>query len=871
VPVCPCSFLDGRRGHRPLRQSFHEEVGIQICCRAAADNNSLSYDHSLHTAKHNLPRFFLPFVTSVALSLDRRHQLRLFLSTTLLHLTTLRNISYRLRTLSEIQKLPSTHHYYMASSPPPPLQSPAGGLSPCYRSAYHGRNVDEKGNFRHFLYTPDETHISNGYWRFESLEDERRAFARGFHTPEAILHAVSDRGGAFEDIILCWIPGQLDANMTNRQVGSAGQHLLTILDLRRRLDKPLSFRGKLPVYPIDPRLKEYWSASITYGSPAQTVRPVTQPLRTNINQSTGVQHTPSLTPVLHSSRASRVANYGQNGKAITGTGGRTKSPHISGLTPQVIPRDSSSPQPTAIDQSAPSFPDLLVTQDLQNASYKKNVQETQANRRPTSLMPQLSTNPHSKQVVPPLSELLNRSAPTRNSRQLQASSRPSLSTTQSVGQQVPNNTLSAQAVDTPRQPLYFLQPNLDLQSTLARGATPSNTPATSTASADRVFNGLSLPPSDKAPLWSAYSPYISYRGRVSPYAPTPAARATQAVESTRPQQDEVPVETYDEDLPMTLGNDVSVVQLIHEATSSVDSDLSKGPQAPNGTAPPFKTNITPQNTVYDNGSANTFRNATSTSSKIEAGGQSSGRVGALQSPTLCPNMPKIGHVKSPTRTMVSGLEPTWQNTKTKANTRHGVQGAPPARVAPPAATTATSPETPNKQPITRSIAADPDDSLHDKGSKVDSPGHVQAPPPENASTPLKASDMYPGLPCMDCGEESGHKWDCYVGSKLSTFFAHQASADSSTDFKPKGNLTVLDYRALAESVALFDPGPWTTHQGPPPQPEPEDRLEQIRGIAEVIRNESSYKEDAQLHSLPDEAMIMLWAFKTSPNVEVVCK
>jgi hypothetical protein len=652
--------------------------------------------------------------------------------------------------------------------------------------------------------------------------------------------------------------------MTNRQVGSAGQHLLTILDLRRRLDKPLSFRGKLPVYPIDPRLKDYWSASITYGSPAQTVRPVTQPLRININQSTGVQHTPSLTPVLHSSRASRVANYGQNGKAITGTGARTKSPHISGLTPQVIPRDSSSPQPTAINQSAPSYPDLLVTQNLQNASYKQNVQETQANRRLTSLVSPLPTNPHSKQVVPPMSELLNRSAPTRNSRQLQASSRPSLSTTQSVGQQVPNNTLSVQAVDTPRQPLYFLQPNLDLQSTLARGATPSSTPATSTASADRVFNGLSLPPSDKAPLWSAYSPYISYRGRVSPYAPTPAAQATQAVESTRPQQDEVPVETYDEHLPMTLSNDVSVVQLIHEATSSVDSDLSKGPQAPNGTAPPFKTNITPQNTVYDNGRANTVRNATSTSSKIETGGPSSGRVGALQSPTLCPNMPKIGHVKSPTRAMVSGLEPSWQNTKTKANIRHGVQGAPPARVAPPAATTATSPETPNKQPMARSIAAGPDDSLQDKR-------FVQAQILENASTPPKATDMYPGLPCMDCEEDIGHRWDCYVGSKLSTLLAHQSAADSSADFKPKENLTVLDYRALAESAALFDPGPWTTHQGPPPQPGPEDRLEQIRGMAEVIRNESSYKEDAQLHSLPDEAMIMLWAFKTSPNVEVVCE
>jgi hypothetical protein len=86
----------------------------------------------------------------------------------------------------------------------------------------------------------------------------------------------------------------------------------------------------------------------------------------------------------------------------------------------------------------------------------------------------------------------------------------------------------------------------------------------------------------------------------------------------------------------------------------------------------------------------------------------------------------------------------------------------------------------------------------------------------------------------------------------------------------KQSLTTLDYRNLVESVERFDPGPWTTHQGIPPQSEPEDPLDQIRGMADVVRNEDGYKNDAELHSLPDGAMIMLWALKTSPDMQVVC-
>ncbi|EUC33919.1 hypothetical protein COCCADRAFT_94777 [Bipolaris zeicola 26-R-13] len=108
------------------------------------------------------------------------------------------------------------------------------------------------------------------------------------------------------------------------------------------------------------------------------------------------------------------------------------------------------------------------------------------------------------------------------------------------------------------------------------------------------------------------------------------------------------------------------------------------------------------------------------------------------------------------------------------------------------------------------------------------------------------------LPCIDCGDNNGHARDCNIGNL--TFKEH---------------LTMLDYRVLADIVEQFDPGPWTTHFNPYREPEPEDPRVQIAGMAEVIRNEDSYKNDPELHDLPDDLMIILWAFKTSDCVEVI--
>lgn len=118
----------------------------------------------------------------------------------------------------------------------------------------------------------------------------------------------------------------------------------------------------------------------------------------------------------------------------------------------------------------------------------------------------------------------------------------------------------------------------------------------------------------------------------------------------------------------------------------------------------------------------------------------------------------------------------------------------------------------------------------------------------------RSSAGYLDIPCMDCGlmEIEGHAFDCHIGNII---------------FSDK--LTFLDYRRIADAVEYFDPGPWTTHFDPYPTPPPEDPEAQIIGMADVIRNEESYKNDEELHSLPDSMMVLLWALRSLPGVKVL--
>ena len=120
------------------------------------------------------------------------------------------------------------------------------------------------------------------------------------------------------------------------------------------------------------------------------------------------------------------------------------------------------------------------------------------------------------------------------------------------------------------------------------------------------------------------------------------------------------------------------------------------------------------------------------------------------------------------------------------------------------------------------------------------------------------------LPCMDCGLDVAHTPTCHIGSK-SLYILRLQLAEVISGLKPI-KYNVINLHAFADATKRFDPGLWTTHFGPLPPADPEDPKAQIKGMADVIRNEESYQNDPELHVLPDDMMIMLWALKTSPGV-----
>jgi hypothetical protein len=118
-----------------------------------------------------------------------------------------------------------------------------------YYSAYRGSVNAPDGSFNHFLRIVNPIHELKGYWRFHSIEDDRRAFSLGLSTPEMVLLAVDRGDGLFDEIILRWLPGSMDKG-NKPSVGTAAAHLQSIYNERKLVGKPLSFRGRVPTYPI---------------------------------------------------------------------------------------------------------------------------------------------------------------------------------------------------------------------------------------------------------------------------------------------------------------------------------------------------------------------------------------------------------------------------------------------------------------------------------------------------------------------------------------------------------------------------------------------------------------------------------------------
>jgi hypothetical protein len=163
-----------------------------------------------------------------------------------------------------------------------------------YYSTYIAPLFDSNGTFQRFDRRVDPVHTQNGYWMFHAADDERRAYELGLNNPEAVLIAQDVGDGTYDNIKLRWVPGQLDA-MNKTSVGSATAHLENIYNERRLLGKTLSFRGQVPLYPInyDRRLAKYRTAR--YGVQKGAL-PQNTLLSSSARSSLQVPPTPLATP-----------------------------------------------------------------------------------------------------------------------------------------------------------------------------------------------------------------------------------------------------------------------------------------------------------------------------------------------------------------------------------------------------------------------------------------------------------------------------------------------------------------------------------------------------------------------------------------------
>ncbi|KAI4653134.1 uncharacterized protein J4E79_008647 [Alternaria viburni] len=524
-----------------------------------------------------------------------------------------------------------------------------------YHSAYRGIATGANGEFDHFVRTIDPSHLEGGYWRFQTIDDDRRAMARGFTTPEDVLQAADSSDDRFDEIILRWVRGANDTSFKMAMSGTAHHHLQTIYELRSMLHLPMSSRGQVPLYPIstNPRLKQYWEAKYRAQRP------------TPIDPAIQLPERPISSPV----------------------------------TPG--PVHSTSSQAQHAEPATPKSPIGRVTRarsaKLSQAAGPKPAAKTKSVKQRTS-----ATTLPAGQLSPTSSSL----------EKVKISLPPSKAKSQ---QQAPSQRFETQPL-IPAQPGNDRRDGRNAGSSANKGHKPIAAPTTPSAFDD----------DDSIPGVS-----------ISPHAPHNASSKTPTMGSQE-------VSSEDRYSPLQL-------------PASSPAHHTEG------------TNI--EEPIAAVGSCNTATN-----------GQAYASRGRQQ--------PSISDLRSLSTSDVSTLG-------------------------------------------TKAVA-------------------VAEKPVETISEPwgsyMKGLEQ---LPCVDCGEDEGHQLDCNLGS-----------------ITPMQNLTVLDYRTLADAVEQFDPGPWTTHFVPP-EPEPEDAATQMRGMAAVIRNEDSYKQDAELHGLPDDLMMMLWAFKTSDNVQVI--
>ncbi|RYO58133.1 hypothetical protein AA0116_g7363 [Alternaria tenuissima] len=624
-----------------------------------------------------------------------------------------------------------------------------------YETAYIGIATTPSGGFDHFVRQLKTSHLAGGYWRFQSTDDDQRAYARGFTTPEDVLCAAESTSEGFDEIFIRWIRGANDPNVRMALSGTPSQHLQTIYELRLLLGLPVSSRGQIPLYPIStkPRLRQYWEAKYRAQRP-------------------DIIDTASQLP---------------------------DQPIASPVTPR--PETLVSPQPQHPVQATPKPPVGRITR-ARSKAISQVARATPASKTTSLQHPFNATTEH-----------LTRSPAARAlSREVAVSSLPSSTVSRHQVTPRDNSSLVSTSI-SPAPSAGRYVPSIP-RAALEWGLQPSTSPTSSTLDQGITQHNWVHPSSRN--LKAIATSNTLYR---SPYA----------VSGTQP------------------GHTIPVV-----AAPKLPLEINKNAASPCGAA---TTSVATANSAP----AKSFSSPVAITTEPSAPTENACDSQVLTSPDI----PRHFFSTTPSRrlhapfldSMGSPIPPQ--------------PGSPPSRTGVAQLGASFAPGDTIIEPPDRPASADnehrqlpenkPSPQQELSQLNIGSPDVCGAKEGSRAQTTEAASESLRtymeglnNLPCMDCGEYDAHTWDCHLGN-----------------IQPMQDLTMLDYRILAEAVNKFDPGPWTTHFETHPEPEVEDAETQIRGIAEVIRNEDSYKMDKELHNLSDEFMIMLWAFKTSDKVRVI--
>ncbi|KAF2788493.1 hypothetical protein K505DRAFT_366424 [Melanomma pulvis-pyrius CBS 109.77] len=688
-----------------------------------------------------------------------------------------------------------------------------------YYSAYTGV-ATKGGEFHHLIRQVDEYHLINGFWRFQTDSDAAIAYSLGFKDPESVLFA-EDRGdGPTNTIELRWVPGRSDAYQIPRR-GTAKHHLEVILEERIMLGLPASFKYETPVYTVDSLgsllsyRKNKHSEKIPFTTQSAGQAETSVPAAPQEGSTKVFQH-PKRSST--SSAPSESEESAESGSSPS----RVASPH-GGRTPRLTGSTSGSDDARPVAQGASSNHTAPIQVSTKPTASFHNNSLTLSDISNLPISPAQTYGKiaaHQRRRLP--SALCSTDGNSGNSLRTPYFSPYAYKPVQGIPQSPgysSNAPSSTSAIAQPARSPSFASSDVQL----ATSGNALNQIKAITSGSSLGTPGISIPYTETFHDSNAFNHLTKtareatlHEGSVVKYTNTHGVTSEQGKEGS------IPVLVPETPIVPALNKEKS----LNSYLASFKGNVHSGPQTP---APPLIVPV-PKFPAGFGEWLDEMMDAASVTAEPPDKHVEGQDASIIHAPLTNPI------AEYPTK-LVEGSDTSLDNDElfsfdvlSPANKdRHGSTH----HLELPTATG----EIPHLHEQS-DIIIDGDRALTNLADPLD----VSVPMHEMAidmNCPLLVEPFH----CMDCGELERHKFDCNIGT-----------------IKHMGKLNIHQVRAIAEEVERADPENWRTHQGPP-EPELEDHATKVKGLADIVRHEESYKTDPDLQGLSDDALVILWGLK----------